>query len=220
MRVGFAGGSHVKESVCNASYGPWVRKILWKREWLLTPVFLPGEFHERERGAWKSWLKAQHSKIKIMASGPITSWQIDGGKVRAVTDFIFLGSKIPLDSDCHHKIRRCLLLGRKAMANLDSIFKSRDITLPTKVHIVKAMVFPVVTYGGESWTIKKAECWRTDAFELVLEKTLESPSDCEEIRPVNKGNKPWLFIAGGWCWSFNTSVTWCKEPTHWKRPQC
>ena len=98
----------------------------------------------------KVGLKLNIQKTKTMASSLITSWQIDGEKVGAVTDFIFLGSKIPLDSDCHHKIRRCLLLGRKAMANLDSIFKSRDITLPTKVHIVKAMVFPVVTYGGES----------------------------------------------------------------------
>ena len=104
--------------------------------------------------------------MKIMASGPITSWQIDGEKVGKVTDFIFLGSKITVDSDCNHKSRRRLLLERKAMTNLDSLFKSRDITLPTKVHIVKAKVFPVVTYGCESWTIKKAEHRRIDAFEL------------------------------------------------------
>ena len=97
--------------------------------------------------------------------GPITPWQIDGGTMEIVTDFIFLGSKITADGDCSHEIKRCLLLGRKAMTNLDSIFKSRDITLPTKVHIVKNMVFPVVMYGCESWTIKKAEC-RIDAFEL------------------------------------------------------
>ena len=97
----------------------------------------------------KAGLKVNVQKTKIMASDPITSWQIDGGKVEIVTDFIFLGSKITPDSDCHHKIKRCLLLGRKAMTNLDSIFKSRDVTLPTRVHIVKAMVFPVVTYGGE-----------------------------------------------------------------------
>ena len=93
-----------------------------------------------------------------MASSPITSWQIDGEKMDTVTDFIFLGSKITADGDCSHKIKRCLLLGRKAMTNLDRMFKSRDITLLTKVHLVKAMVFPVVMYGCESWTIKKAEC--------------------------------------------------------------
>ena len=96
-------------------------------------------------------------KTKIMASGPITSWQIDGERMETVTDFIFLGSKITADGDCSHEIKRRLLLGRKAMTNLDSIFKSRDITLPTKVRLVKAMVFPVVMYGCESWTTKKAE---------------------------------------------------------------
>ena len=93
-----------------------------------------------------------------MASGPITSWQIDGEAMETMTDFIFLGSKITADGDCSHRIKRCLLLGRKAMTNLDSILKSRDITLPIKIHLVKAMVFPVVMYGCESWTIKKAEC--------------------------------------------------------------
>ena len=101
-----------------------------------------------------------------MASGPITSWQIDGKTVETVSDFIFWGSKISADGDCSHEIKRHLLLGRKVMTNLDSIFKSRDITLPTKVHLVKAMVFPVVMYGCESWTVKKAECRRIDAFEL------------------------------------------------------
>ena len=101
-----------------------------------------------------------------MASGPITSWQIEGEKVETVTDFLFLGSKITADGDCSHEIKRCLLLGRKVMTNLDSIFKSRDITLPTKVCLVKAMVFPVVMYGCESWTIKKAKRQRIDAFEL------------------------------------------------------
>ena len=101
-----------------------------------------------------------------MASGPITSWQIDRGTMETVRDFIFLGSKITVDSDCGHEIKRHLFLGRKAMTNLDSILKSRDITLPTKVHLVKAMVFPVVMYGCETWTIKKAECRRIDGFEL------------------------------------------------------
>ena len=105
-------------------------------------------------------------KTKIMASGPITSWEIDGETVEIVAGFIFLGSKITADGDCSHESKRCLLLGRKVMTNLDSIFKSRDITLPTKVHLVKAMVFPVVIYGYESWTIKKAERRRIDAFEL------------------------------------------------------
>ena len=101
-----------------------------------------------------------------MASGPITSWQIDGETMETVADFIFLGSKITADGDCSQEINGRLLLGRKVMTNLDSIFKSRDITLPTKVHVVKAVVFPVVMYGCESWTIKKAECQRIDAFEL------------------------------------------------------
>ena len=101
-----------------------------------------------------------------MATSPITSWQIEGGKVEAVTDFIFLGSKVTVDGDCSHEIKRCLLLGRKAMTNLDSVLKSRDITLLTKVRIVKATVFPVVMYRYESWTVKKAEHRRTDAFEL------------------------------------------------------
>ena len=114
----------------------------------------------------KSGLKLNTQKTKIIASGPITSWQIDGGKVETVTDFIFLGSNITVDGECSHEIKRCLLLGRKAMINLDSVLKSRDIALPTKVHIVKAMVFPVVRYRCKSWTIKKAEYKKIDAFEL------------------------------------------------------
>ena len=114
----------------------------------------------------KVGLKLNLQKTKIMASSPITPWQIDGETVETVRDFIFLGSKITADGDCSHEIEKCLLLGRKAMTNLDSILKSRDITLPTKVHLVKAMVFPVVMYGCESWTIKKAEHQRIDAFEL------------------------------------------------------
>ena len=114
----------------------------------------------------KVGLKLNIQKTKIMASGPISSWQIDGETVEIVRHFIFWGSKITADGDCSHEFKRCLLFGRKAVANLDSILKSRDITLPTKVHLVKAMVFPVVMYGCESWTIKKAECQRIDAFEL------------------------------------------------------
>ena len=111
-------------------------------------------------------LKLNIQKTKIMASGPITSWEIDGEIVETVADFIFLGSKITTDGDCSHEIKRCLFLGRKVMTNLDSILKSRDIALPANVRLVKAMVFPVVTYGCESWTVKKAECRRIDAFEL------------------------------------------------------
>ena len=114
----------------------------------------------------KADLKLNIQKTKIMTSSPITSWQIDGATMETVTDFIFLDSKITSDGDCSHEIKSHLLLGRKAVTNLDSILKSRDITLPTKVHIVKAMVFPVVMYGCQSWTIKKAECQRIDAFEL------------------------------------------------------
>ena len=114
----------------------------------------------------KVGLKLSIQKTKIMASSLITSWEIDGQTVETVTDFIFLGFKVTADGDCSHKIKRHLLLGRKVMTNLDSILKSRDITLPTKVRLVKAMVFPVVMYGCERWTIKKAECQRIDAFEL------------------------------------------------------
>ena len=114
----------------------------------------------------KAGLKLNIKKMKIMVSGPITSWQIDGETVETVTDFIFLGSNITADGDFSHEIKRRLLLERKVMTNLDSILKTRDICLPTKVHLVKAMVFPVVMYGCESWTIKKAECQRIDAFEL------------------------------------------------------
>ena len=121
-----------------------------------------------------------------MASGPITSWQIDGETMETVSNFMFLGSKITANGDCSHEVKRCLLLGRKAMSNRDSILKSRDITLPTKVHLVKAMVIPVVMYVCESCTIKKAEQQRT----VVLEKTLEGPLDCKEIKLVNsKGNQ-------------------------------
>ena len=129
----------------------------------------------------KVGLKLNIQETKIMAAGPITSWQIDGEIVETVSDFIFLGSKITADGDCSHEIKRCLLLGRKVMTNLDSILKSRDITLPTKVHLVKAMVFPMVMYVCESWTVKKAECRRIDTFELWCWRRLESPLDCKEV---------------------------------------
>ena len=138
----------------------------------------------------KVGLQLNIQKTKIMASGPITSWQIDGETVETVSDFIFLGSKITADGDCSHKIKRRLFLGRKVMTNLESILKSRDIILPTKVRLVKAMVFPVVMDGCESWTIKKGECQRIDAFELwCWRRLLRVP--CKEIKPVNpKGNQP------------------------------
>ena len=143
----------------------------------------------------KVGLKLNIQKTKIMASGPITSWQIDGETVETVSDFIFLSSKISANGDCSHEIKRRLLLGRKVMTNLDSILKSRDITLPAKVCLVKVMVFPVVMYGCESWTVKKAECPRIDAFELWCWRRLESPLDCKEIQLVHhKGNQSWVFI--------------------------
>ena len=135
-------------------------------------------------------------KMKIMASGPITSWEIDGETVETVSDFIFLGSKITSGGDCSHEIQRHLLLGRKVMTNLDGILKTRDITLSTKVRLVKGMVFPVVMYGCESWTVKKAEHQRIDAFELwCWRRLLRGPLDCKEIHPVHpKGDQSWVFI--------------------------
>ena len=139
----------------------------------------------------KVGLKLNIQKTKIMASGPFTSWQIDGETMETVTDFILGGSKITENGDCSHEIKRLMLLGRKAMTNLDCILKSRDITLLTKICLIKAMVFPVVMYGCESWTIKKAEHQRIDAFELwCWRRALESPLDCKEFKPVTrKGNQ-------------------------------
>ena len=145
----------------------------------------------------KVGLKLNIQKTKIMASGPITSWEIEGESVETVSGFILGGSKITVDGDCSHEIKRCLLLGRKFMTNLDSILKSRDITLPTKVRLVKAMVFPVVMYGCESWTLNKAERRRINAFELWCCRRLESPLDCKEIQPVHpKVDQSWVFT--GW----------------------
>ena len=158
-----------------------------------------------------------------MASGPNTAWQIEGGKVEAVTDFLFLGSKIIADCDCSHEIRRRLLLGRKVMADLDSVLKSRDITLPTKVHIAKAMVFPVVTYGCENWIVKKAKCQKLDAFKLwCWRRLLKVPwtargSNQSILREINP-EYPWK----DWCWSWSSSilVIWCEQLTDWKSPWC
>ena len=147
----------------------------------------------------KVGLKLNIQKTNIMASGPITSWQIDRKTVETVSDFIVLGSKITADGDCSHEIKRHLLLGRKVMTNLDSVLKSRDITLQTKVRLVKAMIFPVVMYGCESWTVKKAEHWRIEAFELWFNcgvgEESESPLDCKDIQAVHsKGDQSWVFI--------------------------
>ena len=159
-----------------------------------------------------------------MTSSLISSWQIDGETVETVTDFIFLGSKITADGDCSHDIKRCLLLGRKAMTNhIDSILKSRDITLPTKVHVVKAMVFPAVMYGCESWTIKKAKCWQIDAFELWCWRRLlrvpwtarrSNQSILKEISPEYSLEGLMLKL------KLHPLATWCEELTHLKRPWC
>ena len=171
----------------------------------------------------KVGLKLNIQKTKIMAFGPITSWQIDGETVETVSDFILGGSKITSDGDCSHEIKRCLLLGRKVMANLYSILKSRDVTFPTKVHLFKAMVFPLVMYGCESWTVKKAERWKIDAFELCccrkllrgpwLQSDPTSPSWRRSVLGVHW--RDWF-----WSWNSNTLAIWCKELTHWKRPRC
>ena len=145
----------------------------------------------------KVGLKLNIQKMKIMASGPITSWEIDGETVETVSNFIFLGPNITAEGDCSCEIKRHLLLGRKVMTNPDSILKNRDITLPTKVCLVKAMVFLVVMYGYESWTIKKVEYQRIDAFELWCWRRLlrVRPLDCKEIQPVHsEGDQPWDFF--------------------------
>ena len=155
-------------------------------------------------------------KTKIMASGPITSWQTDGETMETVTDFILLGFKITADGDCSHEIERCLLLGRKAMTNLDSILKSRDITLPTKVCLVKAMVFPGIMHGcwemdhKESWVMKNWCFWT-----VVLEKTLENPLDCQDIKPVHpKGNQSWIFI-GRTDVEAKVPIFWLPDAKNW-----
>ena len=171
----------------------------------------------------KAGLKLSIQKTKIMASGPITSWQIEGEKVEAVTDFIFLSSKITADGDYSHEIKRYLLPGKEVMTNPDCILKSRDITLPTKVHLIKAMVFPVIMYGCENWTIRKAECWRIDAFELwcwrwLLRVPWTARRSNQSILRKSVLNIHWK----DWCWSWksNTLDTWCEELTPWKRPWC
>ena len=164
----------------------------------------------------KVCLKFNIQKTKIMVSGPITSWEIDGETVETVSDFIFLGSKINADGDCSYEIKRRLLLGRKLITNLDSILKSRDITLPTKVHLVKTMVFPVVMYGCESWDYKESwspKKWRF--WTVVLEKTLESPLGCKEIQPVHpKGDQSWVFT-GRTDSEAETPILWPPHVMSW-----
>ena len=164
----------------------------------------------------KVGLKLNIQKTKIMAFGPITSWEIDGETVETVSDFISLGSKITADGDCSHEIKRFSLLGRKVMSNLDSIFKSRDITLPTKVHLDKAMVFSSGHVWmweldcEESWVLKNWCFWT-----VVLEKTLESPLDCKEIQPVHpKGDQPWVFI-GKTDAKAETPILWPPHAKSW-----
>ena len=153
-----------------------------------------------------------------MASGPITSWQIDGETMETVSDFTFWGSKITADGDCSHEIKRHLLLGRKVMTNLDSILRSRDIALPTKVRLVKAMGFPVVMYGFESWTVKKAEHWRIDAFELWCWRLLRVPWTARRSNQSISKFSPECSLEG---LMLKLKVQyWCKELTHLKRPWC
>ena len=172
---------------------------------------------------WKCWLKIQHSENRDHGNWFHHFWQVDGEIVESVADFIFLCSKITADGDCSHEIKRHLLLVRKVMTNLDNILKSRDIILLTKVHLVKAMVFPVVVYGCESWTIKKAEHWRIDAFELwYWRKDLTVPwTSWHFNQSILKESSP-EYHWKDWCWNwnFNTLATWCKELIHWKRPWC
>ena len=162
-------------------------------------------------------LKLSIQKTKIMASGPITSWQIDGETVETVADFIFLGSKITADGECSHEIKRRLLLGKKVLINLDSMLKSINITLPTKVHLVKAMFFPVVMYGCETWTVRKAEHQRMDAFELwCWRRLLRVPWTARSSnQSILKGTVPNIHCKN-WCWDKNSNnlVTWHKELTH------
>ena len=178
---------------------------------------------ESERGEWKSWLKTQYSKNEDHGIGPIASWQIDGETMETVTGFIFLGSKITADGECSHEIKRRLLIGGKAMTNLDSILKSRDITLPSKVRLIRTMVFPVVRYGCESWTIKKAESQRIDAFELwCWRRLLRVPWTARRSnQPILKEISPEYSLEGRcWSWNSNTLATWYEELPHWKRPWC
>ena len=159
-----------------------------------------------------------------MTSGPVTSWEIDGGTMETVSDFIFWGdSKITVDGDCSHEIKRRLLLERKVMTNLNNILRSRDITFPTKAHLVKALVFQVIMYGCEGWIVKKAEHWRIDAVELwCWKRLLEVPwATRRSNQPIIRETSPGCSLEGLMCsWNSNTLATSCQELTHWKRPWC
>ena len=178
---------------------------------------------ESESGEWKSWLKAQHSENEDQGIRSITSWEIDGETVETVSDFIFLGSKITADGDFSYEIKRHLLLGKKTITNLDSLLKSRDITLPTKVRLVKTTIFPVGRYGCESWTIKKAEWWRIDAFELWCWRRLlrvlwtarrSNQSIIKEISPEYSLEGLMLKLKHQYFGHLMGRLT------HWKRPWC
>ena len=178
-------------------------------------------FDEGERGEWKGRLETQNSKNEEHGIWSHHFMASRRGKVEAVTDFILLGSKITAGGDCSHEIKRCLLLGRKAMTNLDSVLKSSDITLMTKVHIVKAMVFPVVMYRCESWTIKKAECQRIDPFKLwCLWRLLRVPWSTRSSSHSLEINPVFSLEVCCWNWSSNRLATWCEDTAHWKRPWC
>ena len=183
---------------------------------------LPG-FWWRWNRSEKADLKLNIQKTKIIASSPTPSWQMDEEKTEAVTNFIFLGSRFTADDDCSHEIKSGLLLGGKAVTNLKNALKSRDITLPTKVCIVKTIVFPVVMYGCESWTIKKTERRRIDGFELRCWRRLLRVrwTARRSNQSILKENSP-EYSLKDWCWSLNSNslATWCEELTHLKRPWC
>ena len=206
--------------------------LAWRIPGTGEPGGLPSVGSYRVRHDWSDLAAAAAEDENIDPPSPealiarfIYFWlqidRIDGETMQTVRDFIFGGSKITADGDCSHEIKRCLLLRRKAMTNLDSILKSRDITLPTKVHLVKAMVFPVVMYRFESWTIKRAEHQRIDAFELwCCRRLLRVPwtarrSNQSILKEISPGKSDWC-----WSWNSNTLATWCEELTHWKIPWC
>ena len=201
-----AGIKIARRNINNFRYVDDTSLLTESKEELKSPLIKVKEESE------KAGLKLNIQKTKIMASGLINSWQI----METVTDFIFLGYKITADGDCKHEIKRCSLLWRKAMTNLDSILKSRDITFPTKVCLFKAMVFPVVMYGCESWTIKESWALKNWCFwTVMLENTLESPLDCKDIQPVNpKGNQSWIFI-GRTGAEAEAPVVWASSRSWW-----
>ena len=188
--------------------------FLWQKEEKLKSLLMTVKGESTKTG-----LKLNIVKTKIMPSSPITSWQIGGEKMETVTDFIFLGSRVTANGDCNYETKRCLLLGSKAMTNLDSILKSRDITLPTKGHLVKAMVFPAVMYGCESWTIKKAEHWKIDAFELwCCRRLLKVPwTAMRSNQSILNQISPGYSLKG---LMLKLKLQYFGHLTHWKRLWC